>query len=288
MESHRSTGYEGLQTIDHSQLEHSQLEHDNGNDLPEKVRQHEEHQTRLAEADARLPHGQRSQKDPWKKRAIWIGVVLGILVVAAAVAGGVAGSVAVRNASEYVILTATPTSYEVDREVFSRAASFCPTITPQNNSCLANVSSTQNTSTQNTSSTLSANTTFFNYTLDANGAPTNISVPKPNMVPFLALDCPAIDSQIHPSATGSLFVVQCGLSLSGADLVGIVAYSLYDCIDACATMNVFLNASTCKTVHFTTVMAGSYASNLHSNCWLKTAVIPTGESPTSANAKLLN
>ena len=93
MDNHRSQGYDGLQTVPLAGLEH-----DNGSEALERVQPEEDYPTKTMEGTAVDLGQQRPGKDPWKRRAIWIAIVLGTLLVISAVAGGVAGSIAVRNA----------------------------------------------------------------------------------------------------------------------------------------------------------------------------------------------
>ena len=64
----------------------------------EMVQPEEDYQMKTMEATTVNLGPQRTGKDPWKRRAIWIAIFLGTLLVISAVAGGVAGSIAVRDA----------------------------------------------------------------------------------------------------------------------------------------------------------------------------------------------
>ena len=74
------------------------LEPNNGYEAPERVQHEEDYQMKTMEATTENVGPQRTGKDPWKRRAIWIAIILGTLLVISAVAGGVAGSIAVRAA----------------------------------------------------------------------------------------------------------------------------------------------------------------------------------------------
>lgn len=56
------------------------------------------------------------------------------------------------------------------------------------------------------------------------------------------------------------------------DLVGLVAYTFSDCIDACAKMNEFVvrnkNGSNCDSLVFGWQMSNAWEA-FGSNCWLK-------------------
>ena len=93
MDYRRSQGYDGLQTMPPADLEPN-----NHYGAPESMQNKEEYQMKTLESTT-LGHGPQSPgKDPWKRRAIWIAIVLGTLLVISAVAGGVTGSIAVRDA----------------------------------------------------------------------------------------------------------------------------------------------------------------------------------------------
>ena len=93
MDYHRSQGYDGLQTVPPADLEPN-----NDHEALERVQLEEDYQMKTMEATMVDRGPQRRGNDPWKRRAIWIAIVLGTLLVISAVAGGVAGSIAVRDA----------------------------------------------------------------------------------------------------------------------------------------------------------------------------------------------
>ena len=120
---------------------------------------------------------------------------------------------------------------------------------------------------------------------------TNYAAALPADVDTLSWNCPGASSyttsNISPNAN---FDITCGIdwaqgkdAVGGgvvADIIGIVAYSAEDCMEACANFNMFQakwsNQTTCAGVTFATQLGydyGKYAAN----CWLKngTAVSPT-------------
>jgi hypothetical protein len=62
--------------------------------------------------------------------------------------------------------------------------------------------------------------------------------------------------------------MSCNVGLVNFDLVGIAAYVVDDCIEACSSMNAFYGTNVCQAITFN---AGIYQNwNQHANCWLKT------------------
>ena len=129
---------------------------------------------------------------------------------------------------------------------------------------------------------------MVSYTLNTAGHAVNLSVPISTMVETVALDCPSIDAQVHTSVLGAIFAIQCGVDLAGADIVGMIAYNLYDCIDACSSMNSFnVTDKACKAVTFTKTMSNSAKANNGANCWLKSAANPAKKAAPDASARLI-
>lgn len=88
------------------------------------------------------------------------------------------------------------------------------------------------------------------------------------------LDCPSINnSQRYPSIGGQQwdFKISCAVDYKGNDIGGAVAYSLDDCIWACAAMNSFAKNDTCRAVTFHAALSDSVARN-QINCFLKNGV----------------
>ena len=105
------------------------------------------------------------------------------------------------------------------------------------------------------------------------------------MVDTVALDCPSLDMRVYTTLLGAVFTIQCGLDIYGGDIVGIIVYSLYDCINACSSMNSF-NETECKAVTFSSIMANAVNVN-HANCWLKDNTNHTFSKPGDAIARPL-
>lgn len=132
-----------------------------------------------------------------------------------------------------------------------------------------------------------------------NSTPTaldNVSVPKPNDVNSLALDCPKIDSTTYISRIGQSFQFVCAMDYQGnspaaqrngtvKDLVGLIAYSVDDCIEACSEMNEYLGG--CGAITLKADMSLS-VKLFRANCWLKnTSGRGIPKENTLVSAKLL-
>ena len=117
---------------------------------------------------------------------------------------------------------------------------------------------------------------------------TNLSVPAPNTVQSVYLDCPNPYSKTYTSGPGYKFSLQCGVNIAGLtpsdtsgtikDITGIVAYSFSDCMEACAEMNDFNRVNhgpdnLCQGVTFSANMSQFY-SDRRSNCYLKNITGP--------------
>ena len=53
------------------------------------------------------------------------------------------------------------------------------------------------------------------------------------------------------------------------DLLGLVTYTLQQCVDVCSSINWRANNTTCKSAILAKNMAQKYADTDHANCWLK-------------------
>jgi hypothetical protein len=84
----------------------------------------------------------------------------------------------------------------------------------------------------------------------------------------VALDCPALNQKNYTTARNQNFLMSCNVGLSGFDLVGIAAYIVDDCIEACSSMNAFNGTNVCNGITFNAAMYDNWGQ--HANCWLKT------------------
>ena len=88
----------------------------------------------------------------------------------------------------------------------------------------------------------------------------------------LALNCPSLDQAgqqtIRIGSYTWYFNSMCGTDFAGHDIVGIISYSLDNCMQACVMYNVFYGENKCVAVHFAADMDDSLAAN-YANCWLK-------------------
>ncbi|KAH8908310.1 hypothetical protein BR93DRAFT_966388 [Coniochaeta sp. PMI_546] len=107
-------------------------------------------------------------------------------------------------------------------------------------------------------------------------APNNGTTPTTSglVVPTgtLALNCPNLDQAgqqtIKIGGYTWYFNSMCGTDFAGHDIVGIISYSLQNCLQACVMYNLFYGDNNCVAVHFTADMVGALAANF-ANCWLK-------------------
>jgi hypothetical protein len=105
----------------------------------------------------------------------------------------------------------------------------------------------------------------------------------PQDVVTVKWDCPSITSYTTSNLQeNQVFAVTCGVDYYNhiaatqggivADIVGIVAYSAADCMDACATMNIFASrwgfSTKCAGITFGERMSFEYSKN-GANCFLK-------------------
>ena len=119
----------------------------------------------------------------------------------------------------------------------------------------------------------------------------------PQDVVTVKWDCPSITSYTTSNLqTNQVFAVTCGVdyynniaAIQGgivADIVGIVAYSAADCMEACANMNIFASqwgfSTKCAGITFGEQMSIEY-SNHGANCFLKNG---TSVNPLSSDEAL--
>ena len=88
----------------------------------------------------------------------------------------------------------------------------------------------------------------------------------------LALNCPNLDQAgqqtIRVGTYTWFFNSMCGTDFAGHDIVGIISYSLSNCLQACVMYNLFYGENNCVAVHFAADMVSALSSNF-ANCWLK-------------------
>jgi len=124
---------------------------------------------------------------------------------------------------------------------------------------------------------------------------TNVTVPTPNEVISLKFDCQP--SSTYRTGFGEVFTLRCGINLVGGsfakdgwiikDRVGIVAYTIFDCMEACSQYNRFNGRNTCQAVTFNAALGRAYASQ-GANCWLKNATGPSpGTVDDAASAQII-
>jgi hypothetical protein len=112
---------------------------------------------------------------------------------------------------------------------------------------------------------------------------TGYAAALPQDVVTVEWDCPSITSYTTSNlATNYVFAVTCGVDYNShipatqggvvADIVGIIAYSAADCMEACATMNILASewgfSTKCAGITFGVQMSVGY-NGQGANCWLK-------------------
>jgi hypothetical protein len=119
---------------------------------------------------------------------------------------------------------------------------------------------------------------------------TNYLAALPQNVRTLAWDCPNLSTfTTNNLLQNQAFVVTCGIDYNSnraavqggivSDVVGILAYSAQDCMEACSNLNAFGATwgfpTKCAGITFSQAMSSLWAS-FGANCWLKngTAVNP--------------
>jgi len=131
-----------------------------------------------------------------------------------------------------------------------------------------------------TTTTLLSTVTASSYSSPA--TPTtllsNYTVPAPASIDSLSLPlggCPTLSSQTYTSHQNDVFNFDCGVDYGGNDLMAFVAYSLYDCCDACSNMKIHLaSPNRCVALTFQANLSQAYAHENPpggANCFLKNA-----------------
>ncbi|KAJ1324013.1 serine/threonine kinase PknH [Microdochium nivale] len=131
-----------------------------------------------------------------------------------------------------------------------------------------------------------SNSGFSTTTTTTNGLFVGYKPAAPAMVDTISVDCRALAAQPQKSLA-QIYSAYCGVDLSTgsrpamgggsvavADMVGIVAYSLEACLDACSTVNVIAyrakTETKCHAVTFRWDLAKAWERS-NANCWLKNA-----------------
>lgn len=86
----------------------------------------------------------------------------------------------------------------------------------------------------------------------------------------------------------SQYLCEDDTNYKAGDITGIIAYSLQDCADACATFAKFNNGG-CDSFTHDADVARSYQINNGANCWLKNSRLTGGSNVdyNGSSAKLL-
>ena len=212
---------------------------------------------------------ERTNRNPWGLRPLAFGLLVGIItavVVGAAVGGGVAGNSTSHKESWYV---------DLEKKSYSPRFPDDEHSSPSSNSSAITLTVTASATTASASPST---------------ALTNYSAPVPSAVSSLFLDCPALNSQSYTNTLfGDKYTQFCGQDFTGglaakgggviADLVGIIACSVSDCMDACSNVNNLANrwndGIQCQAMSFSIDLQRA-SEGLGANCWLKNATIASG------------
>ena len=142
-------------------------------------------------------------------------------------------------------------------------------------------------------------------TTSATNLITNYGVTPANEVYDVALDCGSLATTLQTTNTynnvyNDNYKVYCGVDFGNApstnpdaapviDLLGIVAYRLTDCLEACSALNYrsmsnnFIDSYRCQSVSFNSRLA-EQMEILEGNCWLKNG-IPANISDLKASSE---
>ncbi|KAI1822401.1 hypothetical protein F4861DRAFT_389588 [Xylaria intraflava] len=114
--------------------------------------------------------------------------------------------------------------------------------------------------------------TITNAAPSAAPSATATSTGGPLVVPtgVVKLDCPNITDDINIVLGTDVWVFTpvCGVDYTGSDFGGLVAYSLHDCLEACASHNHFSGKNECTAITFQANQTFYIPTN-YGNCWLK-------------------
>lgn len=174
-----------------------------------------------------------------RKRNFGILVLLALVVVATAVGGSIGGILAVRAKSSPADgAPSTTTSMPHEASSVPPASMGLPSSTAVSSTAIATES---------------------------------IYVPPAaSLVPYVNVTCP---KDLVQSFNGKIYdcLDDSDVRDKTADITGISAYSLQQCIDACSTMNIVVKSSKCVAVSVNKWLGEEMQINSGANCWLKTS-----------------
>jgi hypothetical protein len=126
--------------------------------------------------------------------------------------------------------------------------------------------------------------------MKADGISSAFVAPVPTEISYVPNDCPAPNASgqsVIKTWDGSEYLCENNTNYSAGDITGIIAYSLKDCADACATFSRFNGG--CDSFTHDADLARSYTVNNGANCWLKNSRISDGKNVdyNGSSAKLI-
>ena len=97
----------------------------------------------------------------------------------------------------------------------------------------------------------------------------------PKKVMSLDISCPSPTMSTWKSQS---FSYREGKDLAGFDIIGIMSYTIQECIDACSTYNHIRNANLCRAAVLLSDMHAAYFGDAGANCFLKDSFNETNAS----------
>jgi len=126
---------------------------------------------------------------------------------------------------------------------------------------------------------------------NTNGLLENVTFPAYTQVDLIKSLCPHLNNEANDITTrrGDKFRFSCGFDIASgfktqsgdvvADIIGIISYSLSDCLEACSEYTYrhteWITGKKCTGVAFGFDMKNDTTAN-HGNCWLKNGTVATG------------
>lgn len=222
--------------------------------------------------DAQVHHGAYNAADQkrtilgLRRRNFWILCILGMILVGAIVGGSVGGVAAVQSQNDRYVFhnalnvnTASDGAHYFYDSINRPAATLPDTISAT--SAHSSVTGTPPTGTSMAPSTTSSGA-FYTPLLPATVLNVDVSCPSPAR---------SFYNQSYTRATLT------DIRRAG-DIIGIVAYTVQQCIDACSSMNNMMQKNVCLGVAVNPGMQENYG-RYGGNCFLKNVTGPTGSVP---------
>lgn len=177
-------------------------------------------------------------------------------------------------------------------------------------SLVANPGNSLSSTMTGTSTQVTATTASSTLSTTSGGQVLNYTPEPTGLVYNIQNDCTEISNTPLQTLLGDKFNIFCGVDLGSgedsqqtsngetlvlADIAGIVAYSLADCLEACSgytkKATQWSRPEICRSINFNYEMSASIAKNA-ANCWLKNGTVAApsqaGSCATCATAMLVS